>query len=126
MTKLHNVYKCELCGNIIEVVHPGAPALVCCGEEMKLMVEKTADATTEKHVPVVNSENGGLMVKVGSVPHPMVDEHFIEWVEVISGDRTQRKFFKPGELAEAFFADVKSPATVREHCNKHGLWKAEA
>lgn len=126
MTKLHNVYKCEICGNIIEVVHPGAPALVCCGMEMKLMEEKTADSSIEKHVPVIEKTAKGIKVKVGSVPHPMEEKHYIEWIEVIAGNRKKVKFLKPGEPAEAEFCITESPITVREYCNVHGLWKNEA
>ncbi|HQB82618.1 MAG TPA: desulfoferrodoxin, partial [Candidatus Rifleibacterium sp.] len=103
MTKLHNVYKCEICGNIIEVVHPGAPALVCCSMEMKLMEEKTADSAVEKHVPVIEKTANGIKVKVGSVPHPMDEKHFIEWIEVIAGNQKFVRFLKPGEPAEAEF-----------------------
>ncbi len=126
MTKLHNVYKCEICGNVIEVVHPGAPALVCCGQEMNLMEEKTADSAVEKHVPVVEKTADGIKVKVGSVPHPMEEKHFIEWIEVIAEDRKYVKFLKPGQPAEAEFCVKTSPITVREYCNVHGLWKAQA
>ncbi|HMM60236.1 MAG TPA: desulfoferrodoxin [Candidatus Rifleibacterium sp.] len=126
MTKLHNVYKCEICGNIIEVVHPGAPALVCCSMEMKLMEEKTADSAVEKHVPVIEKTANGIKVKVGSVPHPMDEKHFIEWIEVIAGNQKFVRFLKPGEPAEAEFWVKNSPITVREYCNIHGLWKNEA
>jgi superoxide reductase len=125
MTKLHNVYKCEICGNVIEVVHPGAPALVCCGQDMNLMEAQTADSSVEKHVPVIEKTDSGITVKVGSVPHPMEEKHFIEWIEVISGDRKYLKFLKPGQPAEATFPVKDSPITVREYCNVHGLWKAE-
>jgi len=126
LTKLHNVFKCEICGNIIEVIHSGSAALVCCGEEMKLMEEKTADSTTEKHVPMIEKTAKGIKVKVGSVPHPMEEKHFIEWIEVIAGNRKMVKFLKPGEPAEAEFCVNESPMIVREYCNIHGLWKNEA
>ncbi len=126
MTKLHNVYKCEICGNVIEVVHPGAPALVCCSMEMKLMEEKTADSTVEKHVPVIEKTAKGIKVKVGSVPHPMEEKHYIEWIEVLSENEKLVRFLKPGEPAEAEFFITTSPITVREYCNVHGLWKNEA
>lgn len=126
MIELHNVYKCEICGNIIEVIHPGAPALVCCGQEMKLLEEKTADSALEKHVPVVEKTADGIKVKVGSVPHPMEEKHFIEWIEVIADDRKYVKFLKPGQPAEAEFCVKTSPITVREYCNLHGLWKSQA
>ena len=120
------MYKCEICGNIIEVVHPGAPALVCCSMEMKLMEEKTADSAVEKHVPVIEKTANGIKVKVGSVPHPMDEKHFIEWIEVIAGNQKFVRFLKPGEPAEAEFCVKTSPITVREYCNIHGLWKNEA
>ena len=126
MTKLHNIYKCEICGNIVEVVHAGAPALVCCGAEMKLMEAKVADSTVEKHVPVVEKTGKGIKVKVGSVPHPMEEKHFIEWIQVIAGNQKLVKFLKPGQPAEAEFLINESPITVREYCNIHGLWKNEA
>lgn len=118
MTTRLDVYKCELCGNIVEVLHQGSGDLACCGESMILLEEKTADSTTEKHVPVVE----GKKVKVGSVPHPMVDNHFIEWIEIISGDRICRKFLKPGQQPEALFNEFV-PDMAREYCNVHGLWK---
>ena len=126
MTKLHNVYKCEICGNVIEVVHPGAPALVCCGQEMNLMEEKTADSTVEKHVPVIEKTENGIKVKVGCVPHPMEEKHFIEWIEVLTAEAKYVKFLKPGQPAEAEFLVKDSPITVREYCNLHGLWKNQA
>lgn len=119
MTKRLEVFKCELCGNIVEVLHAGGGELVCCGQPMKLLEEKTADAATEKHVPVIE----GHTVKVGSVPHPMTEQHYIEWIEIIGGDRICRKFLKPGESAEAVF-DGFAPEASREYCNIHGLWKA--
>lgn len=126
MTKLHDIYKCDICGNIIEVVHAGAPALVCCDQKMTFMDAKTADSTVEKHVPVIEKNNEGMSVKVGSVPHPMEEKHFIEWIEVITPDRKFVKFLKPGDEAVANFCVKSSPVTVREYCNIHGLWKNEA
>ncbi len=120
MEKL-NVFKCAKCGNIVEVMHVGGGELTCCGEPMKQLRENTTDAAQEKHVPVFD----GGKVKVGSVAHPMQDDHFIEWVEVINGNKVCRKFLKPGEAPEAEFACAKPGATMREFCNKHGLWKAE-
>jgi len=119
------IYKCDVCGNIIEVVHPGAPALVCCQQPMKQMVENTVDAAREKHVPVIEKTDGGIRVKVGSVAHPMEEKHFIEWIEVIAGDHVYTAFLKPGVPAEATFPVTSSPITVREYCNLHGLWKTE-
>lgn len=126
MSKLHDIYKCDICGNIIEIVHAGAPALVCCDEKMKLMEAQTADMTLEKHVPVVEKTADGIKVKVGSTAHPMEEKHYIEWIEVIADNRKYVKFLKPGEPAEATFCVKSSPITVREYCNIHGLWKNEA
>ncbi|MBQ7220828.1 MAG: desulfoferrodoxin [Synergistaceae bacterium] len=119
-----SVFKCAKCGNIVEVMHVGGGTLVCCGEPMKQLKENTTDAATEKHVPVLD----GKKVKVGSVAHPMADDHYIEWVEVIrnGGERVARCFLKPGEEPAAEFKCVEAGVTMREYCNKHGLWKAEA
>jgi superoxide reductase len=124
MAEKLQVYKCEICGNIVEVLHEGAGELVCCGKPMKLLVENTTDAIREKHVPVIEKTAAGIKVKVGSVPHPMEAKHYIEWVQVIAGDYAYRIFLKPGGQPEgAFTADVGA-VTAREHCNLHGLWKA--
>ena len=120
MEKL-NVLKCNKCGNIIEVMHVGGGEVSCCGEPMKILRENTTDAAAEKHVPVF--ENG--IVKVGSVAHPMEEDHYIEWIEVIDDKKVCRKFLKPGEKPEAPFECAKPGTTLREYCNKHGLWKAE-
>ena len=124
MTQRLQVYKCDICGNIVEVLHEGAGELVCCGEPMTLLDEKTADATTEKHVPVVEKIDGGFKVTVGSVPHPMVEKHFIEWIELLADGKAYRQFLEPGDAPEAVFHTDASEATAREHCNVHGLWKA--
>ncbi|MFH1502796.1 MAG: desulfoferrodoxin [Candidatus Eisenbacteria bacterium] len=120
------VYKCEKCGNIVEVLHGGAGTLVCCGEDMVLLKEQTADATTEKHVPVMEKTEHGVKVKVGSVPHPMEDKHHIEWIEVVAGGKAYREFLKPGAPPEATFCIEAKIDTLREYCNVHGLWKANA
>ncbi len=118
------IYKCEMCGNIVEVLHAGEGGLVCCGKPMKLFKENTVDAAKEKHVPVVEKVNGGFKVKVGSVPHPMEDKHWIEWVEVIADGKVYRQFLNPGQVPEAFFPIEAATITAREYCNLHGLWKA--
>jgi len=123
VTELLQVYKCEVCGNIVEMVHTGAGELVCCGQPMKHLVENTVDAAKEKHVPVKEAADGGLKVKVGSVAHPMEEKHYIEWIEIIQGDKAYRKFLKPGEAPEAVFP-VEGEWTAREYCNLHGLWKS--
>jgi len=123
MPKKLEVYKCEVCGNIVEMIHAGQGELVCCEKPMKLFVENTTDAAQEKHVPVVEQTAEGVKVKVGSVAHPMEDDHYIEWVEVIDKGKAYRQFLNPGEAPEATFA-VKGGVTAREYCNKHGLWKS--
>ena len=123
MTKILEVYKCNVCGNIVEVLHAGGGQLVCCGQPMQLMEEKTEDVGREKHVPVVERTNGSIKVKVGSVPHPMEEKHYIEWIEVVADGNICRKFLKPGDKPEAEFSIVVEKVTAREYCNIHGLWK---
>ncbi len=125
MTERLQVYKCMVCGNIVEVLHAGNGELVCCGEAMNLMEENTEDAAREKHVPVLEKENGRVVVKVGSNPHPMEEKHYIEWIEVIEGEKVHREFLTPGETPEAVFKGVEDEGgiTAREYCNVHGLWK---
>ena len=117
------VYKCNICGNIVEVLHGGAGELVCCGEPMELLDEKTADATTEKHVPVIEKVDGGYKIKVGSVPHPMEEKHYIEWIELLADGKAYRQFLQPGKPAEAVFNVEAATVSAREYCNVHGLWK---
>lgn len=124
MAKKSGIYKCSMCGNIVEVIHEGQGELVCCGQPMTLLVENTTDASLEKHVPVIETIDGGFRVKVGSVPHPMEEKHYIEWIELIADDRVCRRFLKPGEAPEAVFMVKADRITVREYCNVHGLWKA--
>ena len=123
MTERLQIYKCEVCGNIVEMLHEGKGALVCCEKPMKLFKENTVDAAKEKHVPVVEKTADGFKVKVGSAPHPMEEKHYIEWVEVISDGKAYRQFLKPGDAPEAEFHVEGSQITVREYCNLHGLWK---
>ena len=125
MAKLLEVYKCELCGNIVEVVFAGGGDLSCCGQEMKLLSENTVDAAKEKHVPVIAKVDGGYKVTVGSVAHPMEEKHYIEWIELIADGKAYRQFLKPGEVAEAVFLVKASSVTARELCNLHGLWSAK-
>ena len=125
MAKKLEIYKCSLCGNIVEVLHGGDGELVCCGQPMKHLAESTADAATEKHVPVIEKIDGGYKVTVGSTPHPMEEKHFIEWIELIAEGRAYREFLCPSMTPEAVFkisADADT-VTAREHCNVHGLWK---
>ena len=124
MAEQLQVYKCEVCGNIIEVLHAGAGELVCCGQPMKLIKENTVDAAKEKHVPVVEKTADGFKVKVGSVAHPMEEKHYIEWVEIIVDGKVYRQFLKPGQAPEAQFCIKGDKVSAREYCNLHGLWKA--
>ena len=117
------VYKCEVCGNIVEVLHGGAGELVCCGKPMEKLAAKTADEGREKHVPVIEKTEDGVKVKVGSVPHPMEDNHYIEWIEVIADGKAYRQFLNPGDVPEAEFAVEAAQISAREHCNKHGMWE---
>jgi superoxide reductase len=118
------IYKCQICGNIVEVLHGGAGQLVCCGEPMDLLEANTVDAAQEKHVPVIEEIEGGYKVTVGSVPHPMQDEHYIEWIELIADGKAYRQFLNPGEAPEAVFSVTAAEVSAREYCNLHGLWKA--
>lgn len=124
MTDRKQIYKCDACGNIVEVLHEANGELVCCGEPMKLFKENTVDAAKEKHVPVIETAAGGVKVKVGSVPHPMEEKHYIEWVEIIHGDMSCRQFLKPGQAPEATFDTSAGGVVAREYCNLHGLWKS--
>jgi len=141
MTRRTEIYKCDICGNIVEVLHAGAGELVCCGKPMRNVIANTVDASKEKHVPVVEKTANGLKVSVGSIPHPMEDKHYIEWIEVHADGKILRQFLKPGEPPVAQFAAGESlaglpgrasgtggqaagPLTAFEYCNLHGLWKA--
>ncbi len=124
MTKRLEVYKCELCGNIVEMLHEAPGQLVCCGKPMTKMEERTADWKNEKHVPIAEAIAGGTLVKVGSTAHPMTNEHYIEWIEIINGDYVNRKYLKPGDKPEAeFFVPLTGTIILRSYCNLHGLWK---
>lgn len=123
MTELNQVYKCNVCGNMVEVVHAGIGQLVCCGQPMQLMKENTTDAAQEKHVPVIEKTAAGFRIRVGSVEHPMEAKHYIEWIELLADGQVCRKFLKPGDKPEAEFAVKAGKVTAREYCNLHGLWK---
>lgn len=126
MAKLLEIYKCEICGNIIEVVHEGKACMSCCNQPMKHMKAGLVDAAKEKHIPVLERKDGGWLVKVGSVTHPSTAEHYIEWIEMILDGRVCRAQLKPGDAPEAFFAVDAQKVTAREYCNLHGLWQAES
>ena len=123
MTQLNQIYKCLVCGNIVEIIHTGVGQLVCCGQPMELQVEKNEDEGAEKHVPVVESVGDKVLVKIGSVEHPMIAEHYIEWIELITKARTYHKTLTPGEKPFAEFTINEEIVEVRCYCNVHGLWK---
>lgn len=123
MAKRLEVYKCEVCGNIIEVLHGGKGELVCCGKPMNLIEENTVDAAKEKHVPVTEKVEAGVKVKVGDVAHPMEEKHFIEWIEIIADGKAYRQFLDPGQAPEALFSIEAGEISARAYCNIHGLWK---
>jgi len=126
MAEKLEIYKCDVCGNITEVMHGGKGAMQCCGQDMVLLTENTVDAAKEKHVPVIEKIDGGVKVKLGKVAHPMEEKHYIEWIEIIAGDTVCLQFLKPGDAPEAAFkieADIGN-VTVRAYCNLHGHWKA--
>ncbi|HUT04302.1 MAG TPA: desulfoferrodoxin [bacterium] len=140
MTEMLQVYRCEVCGNVVEMLHTGVGELVCCGEPMKLYAENTTDAALEKHVPVIEKLGSGsqiltrglggsrgprFKVQVGSVAHPMLEKHYIEWIELLADGKAYRQFLKPGDAPEATFCVEADKVTVREYCNVHGLWKKE-
>jgi superoxide reductase len=123
MTKLHEIYKCNICGNIVEVLHAGMGELVCCGQPMELLKEKKEDEGLEKHVPVIEETDSGIIIEVGSVAHPMEENHYIEWIEVIANGEVYRKFLKPGDEPKAEFEIEAENIIARAYCNIHGLWK---
>ncbi len=124
MTKKLQVYRCNVCGNIVEVLHAGAGQLVCCGQPMELLAEKTVDTGKEKHVPIIEKIDEGVKVKVGSTPHPMEEKHYIEWIEIIADGKVYRKFLKLGEVAEVEFKVKAEKIEAREYCSIHGFWKS--
>lgn len=123
MTKLNEIYKCNICGNIVEIVHAGAGQLVCCGQPMNLQNANTVDASLEKHVPAIEKTQGGFRVKIGSVAHPMETAHYIEWIEIIDNGKSCKEFLKPGDAPEAEFCLEAEKIEVRAYCNLHGLWQ---
>jgi superoxide reductase len=124
MTRQKQIYRCNVCGNIVEVLHAGEGELVCCNQPMVLQKENTVDAALEKHVPVIEKTETGVKVKVGSVPHPMEEEHYIEWIEIIADGRVYRKFLKPGDGPVVEFEIKVDKIEARAYCNLHSLWKS--
>lgn len=125
MAEKLDIFKCMKCGNVVEVLHGGCDSMTCCGEAMKHMKEGATDGALEKHVPVIEKIDGGYKVTVGSVAHPMTEEHYIPWIELIADDQSLMAFLKPGDKPEAVFKTDAAKVTAREYCNLHGVWKAE-
>jgi superoxide reductase len=125
MVKLKEIYKCNVCGNIVEILHAGTGELVCCGQPMELLNEKLQDAGNEKHVPVIEKTATSVKVKVGSIPHPMEEKHYIEWIELHADETVYRKFLKPAEKPEVEFCVTAKKLSARDYCNIHGLWKSK-
>lgn len=123
MDKLNDIYRCNVCGHIIEIVKASAGQLVCCNQPMEILKENSTDAAKEKHVPVVEKTKEGFKVKIGSVPHPMEEKHYIQWIEIIADEVSYKKFLKPGDKPEAEFCVKAKSIIAREYCNLHGLWK---
>ncbi|MBF0302830.1 MAG: desulfoferrodoxin [Desulfamplus sp.] len=124
MAEKLGIYKCEKCGNIAEVLHASPPPMSCCNQPMTILTANSVDAAKEKHVPVIEKIEGGYLVKVGSVAHPMEEKHYIEWIELNADNMVYRKFLKPGEAPQATFLTDAKNVTAREFCNLHGFWKA--
>jgi superoxide reductase len=124
MAVVRGVYRCNVCGNIVEVLQAGAGELVCCGRPMELLTEKTEDVGKEKHVPVIERTERGVRVKVGAIPHPMEEKHRIQWIEIIADGAVYRKDLQPGDKPEAEFEIKARKLEAREYCNVHGLWRA--
>lgn len=125
MIKEKQVYRCPVCGNIVEVLYAGGGKLVCCGKPMELLEENTQDAALEKHVPVIEKIDGGYKVSVGAVEHPMAENHFIVWIELVADNQVMRKFLKPGDKPEAIFKTDATDVYAREYCNVHGHWRSK-
>ena len=124
MIKKYEIYKCEICGNIVETLNGNDGILVCCGADMNLLTENTVDAAIEKHIPIIEKIDGGVKISVGEVPHPMIEKHYIEWIEIIAGEKLSRQFLKPNQKPEAIFITKNSDITARAYCNIHGNWKS--
>jgi superoxide reductase len=125
MTERGQIYRCAVCGNIVEVRHAGAGELVCCEQPMNLLTANTEDAATEKHVPVVERTEDGIVVRVGEVDHPMTDDHYIEWITLVTNNKSKTVYLAPGDEPKAIFSSTAEKVTVYEYCNLHGLWKFE-
>ena len=124
MTEQNQVYKCEVCGNIVEMLHQGVGELVCCGQPMNLQNPNTVDAAVEKHVPVIEKTDKGYKILIGEMPHPMEKEHYIEWIEILADGKSYKTFLNPGDKPEAEFCTDAKKIVARAYCNLHLLWMA--
>jgi len=124
MTKQNQILKCSICGNITEVLHESIGTLSCCSKTMDLLEENTVEAAVEKHVPVIEKIDGGYKVMVGEVIHPMIEKHYIEWIELLIDNEVLRRHLKPGDAPEAFFHTKGTDGVARGYCNLHGQWKS--
>jgi superoxide reductase len=125
MAARYEVYECKDCGLIVEVLRGAQCDIGCCGKPMEKLTANTVDASREKHVPVIERLADGFKVKIGSVPHPMEEKHYIEWIELLADGRVHRQYLKPGDAPEATFNVKANTVTAREHCNIHGLWEGK-
>ncbi len=125
MAERYEIYECKACGDIIEVLRSGQGRMDCCGKPMEKLTVNTVDASKEKHVPVIEKIANGFKVKIGSVPHPMEEKHYIEWIELLADGKAYCQFLKPGDAPEAVFNIKANNVTAREHCNIHGLWEGK-
>jgi len=126
MIQKKKIYRCNICGNIVELINEGGGKLVCCGQEMELLEEKTEDMGKEKHLPIIEKNQDKVVVKVGSVPHPMEEKHYIQWIELIADGFVLKKFLSPSDKPEAEFKVLSANNLgARIYCNIHGLWKAD-
>jgi superoxide reductase len=123
MTVQQQIYKCGMCGNMVAVTHAGPGQLVCCNQPMTLLIENTTDAAQEKHIPVIEKVDGGYKVSVGSVLHPMTEDHLIEWIELTADGKTCCQFLAPDQAPEVIFQTNAQAVSTRAYCNLHGLWK---
>ena len=126
MAEKLQVYKCTACGNVVEVLATGGGSLVCCGKPMDHLAAKTAEQGREKHVPVIEKFDGSYKVRIGSIPHPMEEKHFIQWIEIVTDGKVYRQWLQPGQAPEAVFPLAAGSVIAREHCNLHGVWEARA
>lgn len=124
MTQINQIYRCSVCGNIVEVLHIGEGELVCCDQPMELLTGKSVDLGFEKHVPVIEKTETGVTVKVGSIPHPMEEAHYIEFIEIIADNKIYKKFLKPGDEPIANFEIKSDNIKAIVYCNIHGLWQS--